>query len=70
MSRCRQCEGTVTRLSRGIERRLQKFARCKLAPWLLAIVATRRAALDDDIEQLRGNVDHLFHLAAIYDMTA
>jgi short-subunit dehydrogenase len=25
---------------------------------------------DADIERLRGNVDHLFHLAAIYDMTA
>jgi NAD(P)-dependent dehydrogenase (short-subunit alcohol dehydrogenase family) len=25
---------------------------------------------DDDVERLRGQVDHLFHLAAIYDMTA
>ncbi len=25
---------------------------------------------DDDLERLRGRVDHLFHLAAIYDMTA
>ena len=25
---------------------------------------------DTDVERLRGNVDHLFHLAAIYDMTA
>jgi NAD(P)-dependent dehydrogenase (short-subunit alcohol dehydrogenase family) len=24
----------------------------------------------EDLERLRGNVDHLFHLAAIYDMTA
>jgi NAD(P)-dependent dehydrogenase (short-subunit alcohol dehydrogenase family) len=25
---------------------------------------------DSDVEQLRGEIDHLFHLAAIYDMTA
>ncbi|HEY8640475.1 MAG TPA: SDR family oxidoreductase [Solirubrobacterales bacterium] len=25
---------------------------------------------DSDLEQLRGQVDHLFHLAAVYDMTA
>src|SRR5215210_5806076 len=25
---------------------------------------------DDDVARLRGEVDHLFHLAAIYDMTA
>src|SRR4051812_40742898 len=25
---------------------------------------------DEDVERLRGQVDHLFHLAAIYDMTA
>jgi NAD(P)-dependent dehydrogenase (short-subunit alcohol dehydrogenase family) len=25
---------------------------------------------DEDVERLRGDVDHLFHLAAIYDMTA
>jgi NAD(P)-dependent dehydrogenase (short-subunit alcohol dehydrogenase family) len=25
---------------------------------------------DEDLEKLRGNVDHFFHLAAIYDMTA
>ncbi len=30
----------------------------------------RLAVSDADVERLRGNVDHLFHLAAIYDMTA
>jgi NAD(P)-dependent dehydrogenase (short-subunit alcohol dehydrogenase family) len=25
---------------------------------------------DDDLDRLRGNVDHLFHFAAVYDMTA
>src|SRR5204863_768878 len=29
----------------------------------------RLGVSDDDVERLRG-VDHLFHLAAIYDMTA
>jgi NAD(P)-dependent dehydrogenase (short-subunit alcohol dehydrogenase family) len=30
----------------------------------------RLGVSDADLERLRGNVDHLFHLAAIYDMTA
>ena len=30
----------------------------------------RLGVSDDDIEMLRGDVDHLFHLAAIYDMKA
>ncbi len=30
----------------------------------------RLGVSDDDLKRLRGNVDHLFHLAAIYDMKA
>jgi NAD(P)-dependent dehydrogenase (short-subunit alcohol dehydrogenase family) len=30
----------------------------------------RLGVSDDDVEKLSGDVDHLFHLAAIYDMTA
>src|SRR5262245_24124030 len=30
----------------------------------------RLGVSDEDVERLRGEVDHLFHLAAIYDMTA
>src|SRR5436190_15898176 len=30
----------------------------------------RLGVADEDIERLRGQIDHLFHLAAIYDMTA
>jgi NAD(P)-dependent dehydrogenase (short-subunit alcohol dehydrogenase family) len=30
----------------------------------------RLGVSDDDVARLRGDVDHLFHLAAIYDMTA
>ena len=30
----------------------------------------RLGVSDEDLERLRGDVDHLFHLAAIYDMTA
>jgi len=32
--------------------------------------APRLGVSDEDIARLEGNVDHLFHLAAIYDMTA
>jgi NAD(P)-dependent dehydrogenase (short-subunit alcohol dehydrogenase family) len=31
---------------------------------------SRLGVSDSDLEKLKGNVDHLFHLAAIYDMTA
>jgi len=30
----------------------------------------RLGVSDEDLEHLRGDVDHLFHLAAVYDMTA
>src|SRR6476620_4286822 len=30
----------------------------------------RLGVSDSDVERLRGDTDHLFHLAAIYDMTA
>src|SRR3712207_6799841 len=30
----------------------------------------RLGVAQETIEQLRGQIDHLFHLAAIYDMTA
>ncbi len=30
----------------------------------------RLGVSDADVEQLRGRIDHLFHLAAVYDMTA
>jgi NAD(P)-dependent dehydrogenase (short-subunit alcohol dehydrogenase family) len=34
------------------------------------ISQSRLGVSDSDLEKLKGNVDHLFHLAAIYDMTA
>ena len=34
-------------------------------------LSERRLGISDaDLERLKGEVDHLFHLAAIYDMTA
>jgi NAD(P)-dependent dehydrogenase (short-subunit alcohol dehydrogenase family) len=34
------------------------------------ISQARLGLTDEDVDRLRGEVDHLFHLAAIYDMTA
>jgi NAD(P)-dependent dehydrogenase (short-subunit alcohol dehydrogenase family) len=34
------------------------------------VAQPRLGVSDDDLSRLRGDVDHLFHLAAIYDMTA
>ena len=34
------------------------------------IAQPRLGVSDEDVERLRGDIDHLFHLAAVYDMTA
>ena len=34
------------------------------------LAAAASGISDEDVERLRGEIDHLFHLAAIYDMTA
>jgi NAD(P)-dependent dehydrogenase (short-subunit alcohol dehydrogenase family) len=42
----------------------------RIVPIVGDLSQRRLGVSDADIERLRGNVDHLFHLAAIYDMTA
>ena len=42
----------------------------RIVPIVGDLSQTRLGVSDDDVELLRGNVEHLFHLAAIYDMTA
>ncbi|HEX2129369.1 MAG TPA: SDR family oxidoreductase [Solirubrobacterales bacterium] len=42
----------------------------RIVPIVGDLSQERLGVSDADLEKLKGNVDHLFHLAAIYDMTA
>jgi thioester reductase-like protein len=42
----------------------------RIVPIVGDVTQPRMGVSDDDVERLRGDVDHLFHLAAVYDMTA
>jgi thioester reductase-like protein len=42
----------------------------RIVPVIGDLSQPRLGLSDEDIDRLRGEVDHLFHLAAIYDMTA
>jgi NAD(P)-dependent dehydrogenase (short-subunit alcohol dehydrogenase family) len=42
----------------------------RIVPIVGDLSQRRLGVSDDDIQRVRGQVDHLFHLAAIYDMTA
>jgi NAD(P)-dependent dehydrogenase (short-subunit alcohol dehydrogenase family) len=42
----------------------------RIVPIVGDVTQPRMGVSDDDLERLRGDVDHLFHLAAVYDMTA
>ncbi len=70
-------EGTVYVLVReGSKGRLEELrSRWGVGPdrvvGIVGDLSQRRLGVSaEDIERLRGDVDHLFHLAAIYDMTA
>lgn len=45
-------------------------ARERVKPVIGDLESAKLGVSDDDLSALRGNVDHFFHLAAIYDMTA
>ena len=42
----------------------------RIVPVVGDLTEEKLGVSDDKIAELRGNVDHFFHLAAIYDMTA
>jgi NAD(P)-dependent dehydrogenase (short-subunit alcohol dehydrogenase family) len=42
----------------------------RIVPIVGDVTQARMGVSDDDLKRLRGDVDHLFHLAAVYDMTA
>jgi NAD(P)-dependent dehydrogenase (short-subunit alcohol dehydrogenase family) len=70
-------EGTIYVLVReGSRGRLEELrgrwgaSSDRVVPIVGDLSQERLGVSDEDIERLRGKVDHLFHLAAIYDMTA
>jgi NAD(P)-dependent dehydrogenase (short-subunit alcohol dehydrogenase family) len=42
----------------------------RIVPIIGDLSEPRLGVSDEDVDRLRGKIDHLFHLAAIYDMTA
>jgi thioester reductase-like protein len=62
-------EGSQERLARLVER-WGAGARERVKPVVGDLTEARLGLSDDQVEQLAGVVEHLFHLAAIYDMTA
>jgi NAD(P)-dependent dehydrogenase (short-subunit alcohol dehydrogenase family) len=60
-------EGSTERLGELIEGWGQPE---RIVPVVGDLTEAKLGVSDDKIAELRGNVDHFFHLAAIYDMTA
>ncbi|TMK41872.1 MAG: SDR family oxidoreductase [Actinobacteria bacterium] len=60
-------EESTDRLQRLIERWGQAQ---RIKPVVGDLSQPRLGVSDEQVERLRGNVEHFFHLAAIYDMTA
>jgi NAD(P)-dependent dehydrogenase (short-subunit alcohol dehydrogenase family) len=70
-------EGTIYVLVReGSRGRLEELrnrwgaSEERIVPIVGDLSQRRLGVSDDDVQRLRGRIDHLFHLAAIYDMTA
>ncbi len=70
-------EGTIYVLVReGSRGRLEELinrwgaGKDRIVPIVGDLSQARLGVTDEDLERLRGNVEHVFHLAAIYDMTA
>jgi NAD(P)-dependent dehydrogenase (short-subunit alcohol dehydrogenase family) len=60
-------EGSTDRLERLMERWGQRE---RIVPVVGDLAAPRLGVSDEKAADLRGKVDHFFHLAAVYDMTA
>jgi NAD(P)-dependent dehydrogenase (short-subunit alcohol dehydrogenase family) len=60
-------ESSTERLEELMERWGQRE---RIVPVLGDLGEERLGVSDDKVAELRGNVDHFFHLAAVYDMTA
>jgi len=68
-------EGTIFVLCRAssldrMEALVQAWGSDRVVPVIGDLGAERLGVADDWVEEHRGGIDHFFHLAAIYDMTA
>jgi NAD(P)-dependent dehydrogenase (short-subunit alcohol dehydrogenase family) len=61
-------DASTEKLERLIEEKWGASERIK--PVIGDLTAPRLGVSDDKLEELKGNVEHFFHLAAVYDMTA
>jgi NAD(P)-dependent dehydrogenase (short-subunit alcohol dehydrogenase family) len=61
-------EGSAEKLARLIDEKWDGSERIK--PVIGDLTQPRLGVSDEKLEELRGDVDHFFHLAAVYDMTA
>jgi NAD(P)-dependent dehydrogenase (short-subunit alcohol dehydrogenase family) len=61
-------DASTEKLGRLIEEKWGGSERIK--PVIGDLTAPRLGVSDEQLEELKGNVDHFFHLAAVYDMTA
>jgi NAD(P)-dependent dehydrogenase (short-subunit alcohol dehydrogenase family) len=61
-------DASTEKLERLIEEKWGGSERIK--PVIGDLTAPRLGVSDEHLEELKGNVDHFFHLAAVYDMTA
>jgi NAD(P)-dependent dehydrogenase (short-subunit alcohol dehydrogenase family) len=63
-------EGSVDKLQALIEEKWGPAAAQRVKPVMGDLDQPRLGVSDEVVEQLGGNVEHFFHLAAVYDMTA
>src|SRR3954467_638042 len=68
-------EGTIFVLCRAssldrMEALVQAWGSDRVVPVVGDLGAERLGVADDWVDEHRGGIDHFFHLAAIYDMTA
>ena len=63
-------EGSTDKLDGLIRTKWGPEALTRVHPVIGDLSEDKLGVSDEDLGKLRGNVDHFFHLAAIYDMTA
>ncbi len=63
-------EASQDRLQRLIEEKWADGAAARIKPVLGDLTRPRLGITDEGVAELRGTVEHFFHLAAVYDMTA
>src|SRR5829696_8558231 len=63
-------EGSKDKLDELVRTKWGQEALTRIKPVVGDLTEERLGVSDEEVDRLRGSVDHFFHLAAIYDMTA